>query len=142
MIIENIARGNSQHANAFVAKPVVATIVVSHMVLEVVMRSIDLNGKASLRTIKIQNVGADGVLPSEAQTLQPSSAHLFPKKSFRQSEAAAQSARIRNRGVGSAKSHTYSPAIGWVRARSSTPGSGDWSPSLAALSARWVSTPR
>src|SRR5262249_19773247 len=93
-------------------------------------------------TIEVQHITADRVLPPEAQAVCTALAQAVPQEHFRQAEVLPKLAGTRESRPRRAHLPHSAGCAGCDRGASSTAGSGEESPSLAALSDRRTSTLR
>lgn len=84
IVFQHHGRRKSQHANAPIRQPGVAAFVMPHLIRVIMPRTVDFDGQPMRWEVEIQDVGTDGVLPTESQTLQPSGAKVAPQNDLRQ----------------------------------------------------------
>jgi hypothetical protein len=72
LIAQDVADADAQDHYPSLRKPCLTTLIVAHPSSGVVREPIHLNRQTGRRTIEVENVRSDRVLPAKAQARQPS----------------------------------------------------------------------
>jgi hypothetical protein len=91
VVLEDVDCGYAQHANALLREPGIAARVVLSAAF--VADAVDLHGEPSAGAEEVEDVGADGMLTAEDETVQLTSTQFLPEQDFGQGHLAAKSAR-------------------------------------------------
>ena len=94
-IFQHIAGRDPQHRKAIFFKPLVSQEIVRRPVAKVVRYPIHFDREPRLRTVKIEHVPADGVLPPKPEPA-GSLPQLPPQQHFRQTYRSAEFPRVRD----------------------------------------------
>ena len=91
-VFQNIDSSNANHCDALAGQPFIPTLIVCKLPGILMPSSIDLDGYPRSRTVEIENIGTDGVLPAKLQPLQLTATQFLPEQYFRQCHLPAQCA--------------------------------------------------
>ena len=144
--VQNVRGRHPQHLKPLPAQPSVASFVMRNLPRVIMMPPVDFHGEPALGAEEVQDVGANWMLPSEAQSFQPPCPQAIPKHHLRQAHVPAKAPGSFECSLWRAQipypSSIHRSATGCARGCSSTAGSGAASPSFAAFNARCTSTER
>jgi hypothetical protein len=90
LVPQHVAGANAQDPHPSLRKPCLATLIVAHLCGAIVCEPVHLDRQPGRRTIEIENVRPDRVLPAKAQARQPSFPQSLPEHDLRQAHCAAQ----------------------------------------------------
>ena len=71
MFIENVGGSETHHPDSLLRKPTIPPPVVCQLTGQIVVRSINFNGKLRSGAEEVEHVGANGVLAPEANVAEP-----------------------------------------------------------------------
>jgi len=85
-VSEHVPRRDTEHVNALAIQPGGPALVMGDVVRVIVALAVDLYRQSKLPAVEIEDVGADRVLPAEAEAGQTLSTQGLPQKDLGQGE--------------------------------------------------------